>query len=102
MTSEYYREHRDDILAYGRKRQMALSEKLSEKQRIRYQKNQRLYGEAQRWIAEARTAKGWSQEQVARMIGVTQGTITRLETGAMPFQSFSLQEELCRVLEVDR
>lgn len=101
MTSEYYREHRDELLAYGRKRQMALSEKISEKQRIRYQKNQRLYGEEQSWIAEARLAKGWSQEAVARMVGVTQGTITRLETGAMPFRTFSRREELCRVLEVD-
>lgn len=99
---KYYWEHREALLEYGKKWRAERSEVFSEQQRFRYQINQQLYGEEQSWIAEARMKKGWSQEAVAKMVGVTQGTITRLETGAMPFRTFSRREELCRVLEVDR
>lgn len=43
---------------------------------------------------------GWSQEAVAHSVGVSQATITRLETGALPLETFRKRDKLLAVLGV--
>lgn len=43
---------------------------------------------------------GWSQAAVAADVGVSQATITRLETGAQPLETFRKRDKLLEVLGV--
>lgn len=63
-----------------------------------YRKNQRRYAEGQRFLKETRMRLGWSQEAVARCVGVSQATIARLETGAQPLETFRKRDKLLEVL----
>lgn len=65
-----------------------------------YRKNQLRYAEEQRFLQEARMRLGWSQEAVAHSVGVSQATITRLETGALPLETFRKRDKLLEVLGV--
>jgi DNA-binding XRE family transcriptional regulator len=65
-----------------------------------YRENQRRYAEEQRFLKEARMRLGWSQEAVAHSVGVSQATITRLETGAQPLETFRKRDKLLAVLGV--
>lgn len=65
-----------------------------------YRENQRRYAEGQRFLQEARMRLGWSQEAVAHSVGVSQATITRLETGAQPLETFRKRDKLLEVLGV--
>lgn len=65
-----------------------------------YRENQRRYAEEQRFLQEARMRLGWSQEAVAHSVGVSQATITRLETGAQPLETFRKRDKLLEVLGV--
>ena len=62
-----------------------------------YRENQRRYAEGQRFLQEARMRLGWSQ---AADGGVSQATITRLETGAQPLETFRKRDKLLEVLGV--
>ena len=65
-----------------------------------YRENQRRYAEGQRFLQEARMRLGWSQAAVAADVGVSQATITRLETGALPLDTFRKRDKLLEVLGV--
>ena len=65
-----------------------------------YRKNQLRYAEGQRFLQEARMRLGWSQAAVAADVGVSQATITRLETGAQPLETFRKRDKLLEVLGV--
>lgn len=65
-----------------------------------YRENQRRYAEGQRFLQEARMRMGWSQAAVAADVGVSQATITRLETGALPLETFRKRDKLYEVLGV--
>ena len=65
-----------------------------------YRENQRRYAEEQRFLKEARMRLCWSQAAVAAAVGVSQATITRLETGALPLETFRKRDKLLAVLEV--
>lgn len=65
-----------------------------------YRENQRRYAEGQRFLQEARMRLGWSQAAVAADVGVSQATITRLETGAQPLETFRKRDKLLEVLGV--
>lgn len=54
----------------------------------------------EKFIVDMRKTKGWSQNQLAELIGVTDKTISKWETGSrMPDASILL--ELCQILEID-
>lgn len=82
---QYYREHAKQVAGYYRSY---------------YAYNQSLYGKEQAWIKEARLRLGWSQKALGEKIGVSQGTITKLETGATPIGGFSKRDKLLEVLGV--
>lgn len=65
-----------------------------------YRKNQLRYAEGQRFLKEARMRLGWSQAAVAADVGASQATITRLETGALPLETFRKRDKLLAVLGV--
>ena len=65
-----------------------------------YRENQRRYAEGQRFLQEARMRLGWAQAAVAADVGVSQATITRLETGAQPLEPFRKRDKLLEVLGV--
>lgn len=67
-----------------------------------YRKNQLRYAEGQRFLREARMCLGWSQAAVAADVGVSQVTISRLETGALPLETFRKRDKLLEVLGVQK
>lgn len=101
MSRRYNEEHREEINQYMRVYRMANAEHIARRQRLRYEENKRLYAENQRWIREERTKREWSQDAVAFSVGVSQGTIARLESGALPLATFRKKEKLLKVLGVE-
>lgn len=49
-------------------------------------------------IAERRNDRGWKQEQLAGGLGVTQGTVSRWESGER-YPSIEMLKKLARVLD---
>jgi transcriptional regulator with XRE-family HTH domain len=52
-------------------------------------------------INELRTAKGWTQAELADAAGVTRATVNRLENGKPASIDFAVLEKLADALEVD-
>lgn len=92
----YYETNKPRFVEYRR----ANSGKLARYSSDYYRKNQRRYAEEQRFLQEARMRLGWSQAAVAADVGVSQATITRLETGALPLETFRERDKLLAVLGV--
>ena len=51
-------------------------------------------------IRETREARGWTQEELAERAGVTQGTISRIETGKVASLDLAVFEKLAKALGV--
>lgn len=100
MSRRYNEEHREEINLYMRVYRVANADHIARRQRLRYEENKRLYAENQRWIREERTKREWSQDAVAFSVGVSQATIARLESGALPLETFLKKEKLLKVLGV--
>ncbi len=100
MSRRYNEEHREEINLYMRVYRVANADHIARRQRLRYEENKRLYAENQRWIREERTKREWSQDAVAFSVGVSQATIARLESGALPLETFRKKEKLLKVLGV--
>lgn len=98
MSRRYNEEHREEINLYMRVYRVANADHIARRQRLRYEENKRLYAENQRWIREERTKREWSQDAVAFSVGVSQATIARLESGALPLETFRKKEKLLKVL----
>lgn len=92
----YYAANKPYFAAYRRKNSVLIAKYASGC----YRENQRRYAEEQRFLQEARMRLGWSQEAVAHSVGVSQATITRLETGAQPLETFRKRDKLLEVLGV--
>ena len=92
----YYAANKPYFAAYRRKNSVLIAKYASGY----YRENQRRYAEEQRFLQEARMRLGWSQEAVAHSVGVSQATITRLETGAQPLETFRKRDKLLAVLGV--
>jgi ribosome-binding protein aMBF1 (putative translation factor) len=88
--------------------------RLAEKQRAYYEANRdsiaekhRAYREAnrdsiaayQRWIRDARKAHGYTQRDMARMLGVSISAISRLESGELRLSGFKKRAELLALLK---
>ena len=52
-------------------------------------------------IKELRTAKGWSQRQLAQIAEVRQATVSHLESGNVQTVDLSVLERLAKALRVD-
>lgn len=100
MSRRYNEEHREEINLYMRVYRVANADHIARRQRLRYEENKRLYAENQRWICEERTKREWSQDAVAFSVGVSQATIARLESGALPLDTFGKRDKLFKVLGV--
>lgn len=92
----YYENNKPYFAAYRRANSTMFAQYASRY----YRKNQRRYAEGQRFLKETRMRLGWSQEAVARCVGVSQATIARLETGAQPLETFRKRDKLLEVLGV--
>ena len=51
-------------------------------------------------IRETREDRGWTQEELAERAGVTQGTISRIETGKVTSLDLAVFEKLAKALGV--
>lgn len=100
MSRRYNEEHREEINLYMRVYRVANADHIARRQRLRYEENKRLYAENQRWIREERMKREWSQDAVAFSVGVSQATIARLESGALPLAGFGKRDKLFKVLGV--
>ena len=110
----YYEANRDSIAEKQRAYREANRDSIAEKQRAYYEANrdsiaekQRAYREAnrdsiaekQRWIREARKAHGYTQRDMARMLGVSISAISRLESGELRLSGFKKRVELLALLK---
>ena len=57
---------------------------IAEKQRAYYEANKDSIAEKQRAIKDARRAHGYTQREIAKLLGIAQPTLSRWETGAVP------------------
>lgn len=95
-SKAYYAANKPYFAAYRREHSVLIAKYASGY----YRENQRRYAEGQRFLKETRMRLGWSQEAVARCVGVSQATIARLETGALPLETFRKRDKLLEVLGV--
>nr|DAU55010.1 MAG TPA: helix-turn-helix domain protein [Caudoviricetes sp.] len=93
----YYETNKPRFVEYRK----ANSGKLARYSSDYYRKNQLRYADGQRFLKEARMRMGWSQAAVAADVGVSQVTISRLETGALPLETFRKRDKLLEVLGVE-
>lgn len=52
-------------------------------------------------IKELRSARGWSQAQLAERAGVRTATVSRIENAVVKVVALNVLEKLARALEVD-
>ena len=74
-------------------------EKVAASQKAWYEANREKVAASQKWIADARKKAGWTQADVARMIGVSQPSVALLEIGRMNLEKFSKRAELEELLK---
>lgn len=68
-------------------------------QKAWYEANREKVAASKKWIADARKKAGWTQADVARMIGVSQASVAMLEIGHMNLEKFSKRAELEELLK---
>lgn len=73
--------------------------KVAASQKAWYEANREKVAASQKWIADARKKAGWTQADVARMIGVSQPSVSLLEIGHMNLEKFSKRAELEELLK---
>lgn len=73
--------------------------KVAASQKAWYEANREKVAASQKWIADARKKAGWTQADVARMIGVSQPSVALLEIGHMNLEKFSKRAELEELLK---
>lgn len=79
---------------------LAWKEKRSKDVADRFRKYIELYADEQKPIAEARKSRGWSQGQVAAMLGVSHQTVSHWEHGRMKAPWNKLYEIMPELKEV--
>lgn len=73
---------------------------IAEYQRAYRKANKDSIGEKQRWIRKARLARGFSQRRLAMEIGVSQSSISSLESGGLKLDLFQAKHALFAALGV--
>lgn len=99
----YYREHREAYIAsrkaYQERRQAEGWTSTEACQKCQW-KNKARIGESQLWIRDRRLELGYSQKALAKLLGVSDAHISRLERGYNPLETFRQREKLMEILEV--
>lgn len=67
-------------------------------QRAYYEANREKVAASQRWIRDARIARGYTQRDLAQMLGCSCPTIGHLETGRMRMDAFARADKLREIL----
>ena len=94
-----YREaNREKVLEYQRAYREANREKVLEGQRAYREANREKVLEGQRWMRDERVARGYTQRELAALVGVSQPAIARLETGSMRLDAFAAADRLREIL----
>lgn len=76
--------------------------RIAEYQRAYYEAHRESIAEKQRWISDSRKRLGYTQRDVARMLGVSAQSIGHLETGRMALDKFRKKAELIDLLGKER
>ena len=95
----YYEANRDSLAEKQRAYREANRDSLAEYQRAYREANRDSIAEKQRWIREARKAHGYTQQDMARMLGVSISAISRLESGELRLSVFKKRAELLALLK---
>ena len=83
---------------YRRAYYEANREKVLEGQRAYREANREKVLEGQRWMRDERVARGYTQRELAALVGVSQPAIARLETGSMRLDAFAAADRLREIL----
>ena len=94
----YYEANREKRAAYQRAYREANREKLAAYQRAYYEANREKRAAYQRWIRDARIARGFTQRDLAQMLGCSRQTISNLETGRARMDAFARADKLREIL----
>ena len=94
----YYEANREKRAAYQRAYREANPEKLAAYQRAYYEANREKRAAYQRWIRDARIARGFTQRDLAQMLGCSRQTISNLETGRARMDAFARADKLREIL----
>ena len=86
------------MLEYQRAYREANREKVLEGQRAYREANREKVLEGQRWMRDERVARGYTQRELAALVGVSQPAIARLETGSMRLDAFAAADRLREIL----
>ena len=73
-------------------------EKVAASQRAYREANREKVAASQRWIRDARIARGYTQRDLAQMLGCSCPTISYLETGRMRMDAFARADKLRKIL----
>jgi len=94
----YYAANREKVLEGQRAYREANREKVLEGQRAYREANREKVLEGQRWMRDERVARGYTQRELAALVGVSQPAIARLETGSMRLDAFAAADRLREIL----
>ena len=94
----YCEANRETLAAYQRAYREANREKLAASRRAYYEANREKRAAYQRWIRDARIARGFTQRDLAQMLGCSRQTISNLETGRARMDAFARADKLREIL----
>lgn len=95
----WYEANREKVAASQKAYREANREKVAASKKAWYEANREKVAASQKWIADARKKAGWTQADVARMIGVSRPSVALLEIGHMNLEKFSKRAELEELLK---
>ena len=95
----WYEANREKVAASQKAWYEANREKVAASQKSYREANREKVEATQKWIAGARKAAGYTQADVARMIGTSQASIAMLESGRMDLEKFAKREKLEALLK---
>ena len=94
----YYTQNRDKMLEAQKRNYKANREKILEAQRAYREANRSKVRDGQQWIRDERLARGYAQRELATLVGVSQQTISCLESGALRLDAFAEADKLYQIL----
>ena len=95
----WYEANREKVAASQKAYREANREKVAASKKAWYEANREKVAASQNWIAAARKAAGYTQADVARMIGVSAASVSNLESGKMNLENFAKKSELEELLK---
>ena len=95
----WYEANREKVAASQKAYREANREKVAASKKAWYEANREKVAASQNWIAAARKAAGYTQADVAHMIGVSAASVSNLESGKMNLENFAKKSELEELLK---